>query len=171
MKTLLLHIIFFMFAFSGTASAQFLNIQLDVEPEVDTMIEQSLNFGQVVSNTGEVNIGLGDTNMGIFRVSALRSQKLLITVEHSNELRSVSNSNNATIPFDIEAAYTNFGVNDYRQSTPFTSVIEEVLIEGPPINPTATWSSAYVYIYGSIDIGNIPSDIYTGEVQITIVYE
>lgn len=148
-----------------------MNIQIDIEPEVNTTIEQSLNFGQIVTNSGQINIGLGDVNMGIFKISALRTQRLLISLEHSDELRSVSSRNLATIPFDIQAAYTNFGVNDYRQSTSLSSAIEEVLIEGPPANPTATWSSAYIYIYGSLDIGTVPSDVYVGEVQLTIVYE
>lgn len=148
-----------------------MNIQIDIDPQIDTTVEQSLNFGQVVTGSGPVSINLGDSNMGIFKISALRSQRLLISLEHSSELRSVSSSNSATIPFDIEASFTDFGVNDYRQSSPLSSPLEEVFIEGPPANPNATWSSAYIYVYGSLDIGNIPNDIYVGEVQLTIVYE
>lgn len=138
---------------------------------MDTVVEQSLHFGQVVSGAGQVRIQLGDPNMGVFRVSAIRAQRLLISLEHSAELRSRTSGNPATIPFDIEASYTNFGVNDYRESVPLSSNIQEMIIEAPPSAPNATWSSAFVYVYGTLDIGNIPNDVYVGEIQLTIVYE
>lgn len=171
LKSTFLYIAIFMFIVTGSASGQFMNIQIDIDPEVDTVVEQTLDFGQVVTSSGQMDIKLGDSNMGIFKISALRAQRLLISLEHSSELRSVSSSNVATIPFDIQASYTDFGVNDYRQSIPLSSTIEEIFIEGPPANPNATWSSAYIYIYGSLDIGNIPGDVYVGKVQLTIVYE
>lgn len=166
-----LHIVFLIFILPESTFGQSMNIQIDIDPQVETTVEQPLNFGQVVSGTGPVRINLGDSNMGIFKISALRTQQLLISLEHSSELRSDSSSNMATIPFHVEASYTHFGVNDYRQSTPFSSAMEEIYIEAPPSNPSVSWSSAYIYIYGSLDIGNIPGDIYVGEVQLTIVYE
>lgn len=171
LRSLFLHTSIFIFLFTGTASGQFLNLQIEVEPEVDTTVEQSLSFGQVTSGAGQVRIQLGDPNMGVFRISAIRAQRLLISLEHSIELTSRAGANPASIPFDIEASYTYFGVNDYRESVPLTSDIENIVIEAPPTAPNATWSSAFIYVYGTLDIGNVPNDVYVGEVQLTIVYE
>jgi hypothetical protein len=63
------------------ASAQFLNIQIDVDPEVETLVEQDLDFGQVVAGSGFQPIPPGSPSMGIFRIRALRTQRLLISLE------------------------------------------------------------------------------------------
>jgi len=151
--------------------AQFLDIQIDVNPEMDTRVIQPLNFGQLMTGTGYHQIQLGSPNMGIFHVRALRTQRLLLNLSADNELEHNNPEIEATIPIELYANYTNFGIDNYRQSTQMGSFLEDIVIEGPPNNPEAAWSGLYIYIYGNIQLGNVPSGLYTGEIVLTIIYE
>ena len=153
------------------AQAQFLNIQIDVEPEVETLVDRSFNFGQIVIGSGFNEVPLGAPGMGIFQIRALRTQRILISLESDQVLRHEDPDVEASIPIELSASYSNNGVEDYRTSVPFSSLTENIVLEGPPQNPTATWSSIFVYVYGGINIGNIPTGTYTGEVVLTVIYE
>lgn len=109
--------------------------------------------------------------MGIFQVRALRTQRILISLESDQVLRHQDPNVEASIPIELSASFTNNGVEDYRTSEPFSSFTETIVLEGPPQNPTATWSSIFVYVYGGINIGNIPTGTYTGDVVLTVIYE
>lgn len=163
--------IIFLLVCSEYANSQFLNLQIDVDPEVDTRVMQPLDFGQLMAGTGLHEIALGSPSVGIFYIRALRTQELLISLEHDEELRHSNPRVDAIIPIELFANYTSFGVDDYRESTPMGSILEPVVIEGPPDNPQSTWSGMYVYIYGAIDLGNVPVGTYSGEVVLTIYYE
>lgn len=171
MKSLVLHIIFLLLFLPGLAAAQFLNIQLDVEPEVETIVEQPLDFGQLVTNSGRQAINIGDVNMGVFKLRTLRTQQLILQLETDSELIHSDSGVQQTIPIELQASYTNNGVNDYRTSTPFGENMQDVVIEGTPENPQTTWSGMYIYVYGSIEIGNVPAGTYQGEIVLTVIYE
>ena len=156
---------------SNTTHAQFLNIEIDVEPEVETLVDRAFNFGQIVVGSGFNEVPLGAPGMGIFQIRALRTQRILISLESDETLRHSDSNVNASIPIELSASFTNNGIEDFRTSTPFSNFTENIVIEGPPQNPTATWSSIFVYVYGGINIGNIPTGTYTGEVVLTVIYE
>ena len=157
--------------FPSWVNGQFLNIQIDVDPQVDSVVEQPLDFGQIVAGAGLQEIVLGSPNMGIFHIRALRTQKLYITMDHDVELRHPDPQVSATIPIDLYANYTNFGIDNYRDSVPMSNTMEPITIEGPPQNPQSTWSGMYIYIYGAIDLGVVPAGRYRGELVLTIIYE
>lgn len=150
-------------------NAQFLNIQIEIEPETNTRVEQSLDFGQVSTNTGLLQINPGDPNMGIFSINAVRTQRILLSMQTPDFLEHPNLD--AQIPMDLQLAYVNFGINDYRQSQPVVNTQEELVIYPPPNQPENEWSSAYLYVYGSIDIGNVPSGVYVGDVTLSIEFE
>jgi hypothetical protein len=154
-----------------TAKSQFLNIEIDVEPEVETLIDRSLDFGQIMVGSGYREIPLGSPSMGVFQIRALRAQRLIISLETDEALTHSDPDVNESIMIDINASYTNNGVDDYRTSTPLSSLMEGIILEGPPQNPEATWSSIFIYIYGGIEIGNVPVGTYLGEVTLTVIYE
>lgn len=150
---------------------QFLTVQIDVEPEVETLIERHLDFGEIASNSGLQSIEGGSPNMGIFKIRALRTQRLILSLEADQELISENPEDSATIPLHIEASYTHNGVEDYQASTPLADSREMIIIEGTPRNPLAAWSGVYLYIYGDLDIGNIPIGNYTGTIILSVIYE
>lgn len=171
MKLLRIHIIFLFFCIPVSVSGQFLNVQIDVIPEIETLVEQPLDFGQIVTNSGLQQIELGDPNMGIFRIRALRAQRLFISLDSDEELRSQNPGNSQTIPIELQASYTQNGIDNYQSSTPLSSLFEDIVIESPPEEPLSAWSSAYIYIYGNIDVGNVPAGTYRGEIVLTVIYE
>lgn len=165
-------LIFFYGVFAlESVSAQFINIQINVEPQVDTTVEQPLDFGQAITGVGLQDIPLGSPNMGIFQIRALQTQRLLLSIEMDSELRHEDPLVDATIPLNLRAAFTNTGLNDYQQSIPFGSDLQAVIVNPPAQNPNAVWSSIFVYIYGDINIAAVPVGVYRGEILLTIVYE
>lgn len=153
------------------SQAQFLNIQIDVEPSVDTVVEQQLDFGQMISGSGLQEIPLGSPNMGVFHIRALRTQRMLISIDADPALIHANPNINASIPMEIFANFTNDGIDNFRTSNALSDQLETIIVETPDNNPDATWSGIYIYIYGSIDLRNVPLGTYSGNIILTVVYE
>ena len=166
-------ILFVLFTFLNIYDGygQFINVEINIEPEVNTTVEQSLNFGQAVIGSGLVEIPLGSPNMGVFQIRALRAQQLLLSIEMDDDLVHENPNIDTKIPFNLRANYANSGVNDYRQSIPFGEALQAIIVNPPQQSPDAVWSSIFVYVYGNLNIGNVPIGTYRGEVLLTIVYE
>lgn len=153
------------------SSAQFLNIQIDVEPSVDTEVQQRLDFGQLISGSGLQEIPLGSPNMGVFHIRALRTQRMLISIDADPSLTHSNPNINTSIPMEIFANYTNDGIDNFRNSNALSDELEMIIVEAPDNNPDAVWSGIYIYIYGSIDLRNVPLGTYSGDIILTVVYE
>jgi len=151
--------------------AQTIDIQIDVNPEVDTRVIQPLDFGQLMAGTGVHQIQLGSPDMGIFHVRALRTQRFFLNLTADEALVHQNPEVEDSIPIELFASYTNFGIDDYRQSIPMGSLFEEVVVEETPGNPESAWSGLYIYIYGNIELGNVQPGLYTGEIVLTVIYE
>lgn len=149
--------------------AQFLSIQIDVEPDVEAQTVRPLDFGQIPTGSGEVRISLGDSQMGIFSIRAIQTQRLLVTVEQPDFL--THESLDARIPLTLQLAYTDFGVDDFNQATPIGQKNEEIIVQPIPGNPMTVWSSAHLYVYGWLDIGTVPEGVYSADVVLLIEYE
>lgn len=156
---------------SVQVQAQFLNIQIDVEPSVDTDVEQRLDFGQLVGGSGVQEIPLGSPNMGVFHIRALRTQRMMISINADRELVHQNPNITASIPMQIFGNYTNDGVDNFRNSTALSDELEMIIVEPPPGNPESVWSGIYIYIYGAIDLRNVPLGTYSGDIVLTVVYE
>lgn len=93
------------------------------------------------------------------------------------------------IPFTLEAAYANRGNNNIADAKLLTvasnNASERFPIlarlgqaPGPPptpqtanFNQTAINETAFIYLYGSINVGNVVAGNYRGEIQITVEYQ
>lgn len=155
--------------FAERTEAQFLNIQIDVEPRADAQVERSLDFGTIVANSGLVNFELGDPGMGIFAIRALRTQRMLFSFEVPDYLHHDGSDNR--IPAGFQLAITDTGVNDYRQAAPIIGTDHEIIISSPPGQPDREWSFAWIYVYGWIDVGNVPPGIYTADLVLHVEYD
>ncbi|MEX1213061.1 MAG: hypothetical protein WEA36_09465 [Balneolaceae bacterium] len=149
--------------------AQFLSIQIDVEPDVVAQTVRPLDFGQIPTGSGEVRISLGDSQMGIFSIHAIQTQRLLVTLEQPEFL--THERLDARIPLTLQMAYTEFGINDFSQATPIGQENEEIIVQPIPGNITTVWSTAHLYVYGWLDIGMVPEGVYSGDVVLLIEYE
>ncbi|PWN06944.1 DUF4402 domain-containing protein [Rhodohalobacter mucosus] len=156
---------------AGNSAAQSFTIELDVEPRVETTVNRSLDFGQIVAGTGFQQIPLGSPTMGVFQIRTLNAQNLIISLDPSSELVHQELGRMASIPLNLQVNYTQNGVDDYRQSVPLTGFERYITLDPPPQNPQSAWTSVFLYVYGSIELGMVPSGVYTGEVVLSVVYE
>lgn len=158
------------FSTSKNSLGQFINIQLNIEPELSTKVEQSLNFGIQVTNSGLSNVDIGDPGMGVFSIRALYTQSVRLQLMYPDSL--VSEFVDDTIPLQLSASYSNFGKDDPYNSIPLINNTAYVTIYDDPSQiQEDIWQQMFVYVYGSIDIKNIANGIYTGDVTLIVEYE
>src|SRR5690554_2266610 len=108
--------------------AQFMNIHLDISPDMETMVEQQLDFGQIVTGSGLQRVVLGDSNVGIFKIHALQNQTLLLSFDADKELSHTNPAIKTTIGANLMASYSN-GFNSPINSIPLKSSFTDVIIE------------------------------------------
>lgn len=151
--------------------SQSLNVQIDIDPEVQTTVERDLDFGQVIAGMGLHSIPPGSNSMGIFKVRALRTQSVILQMDADEALLHENPYVLDSIPIELQAAYTNFGIEDFELSSPLSNIGESIVLETSMSNPSSEWTSLYVYVFGNVDIGNVREGVYTGEVVLTVIYE
>lgn len=168
-RTYLLFILLFCVT-SVSGTAQFINIQLTIEPELSTKVEQSLNFGTQVTGSGRHVVALGDPNMGVFSIKALYTQEIRISLISPDNLTSLES--NAQIPIDLNIAYNNRGKDIPEESILLTDKIGYTTIfdQNLTIQPDEVWQELFVYVFGSIEIGNVPNANYEGDVILNVEY-
>jgi hypothetical protein len=155
---------------STNSFAQFINIQLTIEAELSTEMEQALSFGTQVTGSGLKVIALGDPGMGIFSIKALRTQEIKISLIYPDNLES--DKTDSKIPLDLNISYNNSGKDNPQNSIPilgnsgYTSIYNNNL----PFDSNEVWQELFVYVYGSIDIGEIPNAEYEADVILNIDY-
>ena len=156
------------------SKAQFINLQITIEPELSATVEKNLNFGTLISGSGYQEIKLGDINMGVFSITALNTQNIYIDLEYPEALESSDPSIDASIPLDLKLAYNNSG-----EDNPIESLLLEnhygfipIHIEnGKSISEQATWQRLFLYVFGSITINDIPNGVYEGNITLLVEYD
>jgi hypothetical protein len=155
----------------ASSYSQFINLQIRVEPELSATVEQELNFGEVVTNSGEKIVGLGDFNMGVFNIRGYHTQNIYIQLNYPEALNHINPAIGESIPLDLDIAYNNSGRNIAENSDLLPTEQGFVAIHENPELDTEVWQSLYLYVYGSIFVGNIPNGEYFGEVTLSVSYD
>lgn len=168
---LCLYSFFVILLFSFSSNAQFINVQIELEPEIETVVLSKLNFGDIVINSGEKQINLGDPRMGVFSITAINSQIIRFNLEAPKTLKHLNPNVKASIGIDLNAAYNNTGVNNSGNATPFNDGNVYVQVNENARKDRFEWQTIYVYIYGFIDVGSVPIGIYEGQMRLIIDYE
>ncbi len=165
-------LIIFLIPLYGNCYAQFISFQISVEPEINTKVEQELNFGTFVSNSGKQEISLGDFNMGIFSIRALYTQNLFLLLEYPEELFNSNPKIQASIPIELSMAYSDSETQNLSKTTianenrAFISISD---LSGPATNEV--WKSVFIYVFGSVFINDIPNGTYVGDINLIIDYD
>ncbi|MEX0845417.1 MAG: hypothetical protein WD022_09040 [Balneolaceae bacterium] len=163
----------FILGITSSAQAQFINLQLRIEPELSATVEQDLDFGTQVTNSGRTEIQLGDINMGVFKIRAFHTQNVYLNLNYPNVLENNEPGIEAEIPMGLSMSYNNSGVNLPANSSllpadgGLVSIHERTELE----NRNDVWKEMYIYVYGYIEIGNIPNGIYTGDIVLSVDYD
>lgn len=171
--------LFFVLFFSGLAPnlvlAQFINLQIRIEPELSATVEQELDFGTFAINSGEQFIGVSDVNAGIFSVRAYYTQNVFIELVLPPELNHINPAISDVIPIDLQIAYNNMGnrssseaqvLQDNKGILPINEYDELITSNSPEI-----WRELYLFVFGSIYVNDIASGIYESEIVLSIEYD
>ncbi|MDX1618951.1 MAG: hypothetical protein R3224_09205 [Balneolaceae bacterium] len=177
MKRAFIHIggVIFLLAawgFSVTdSSAQYIHFSMTVEPELSADVVQNLDFGTYTINSGIQNVSKGNPNMGIFQIRALSNQHLLVTLNTPEHLIHSDPNIDSRIPIRLNASYTNNGVQDVEQSIPMTDNQAWFPIGDQRVNgSSARRETAYIYIYGQVESGNVLQGDYVGQLVLNVEY-
>lgn len=160
-----------LFLVSTTTNAQYLNIQIKLEPEFKTEILKPLNFGQIVIGSGNQTIKLGDPRMGVFSITAINAQTVWLSIDNTNILKHSNPSVTDSIPFNIQAAYNNDGINEYKNAKLFDGGHIYTQISDKVSRNSFSWEILYIYIFGSINVGDIQDGVYSGNIYLTVNFD
>lgn len=151
------------------AYSQFLQFNLQVEPEIRTYVAQPLDFGTALANSGRINIEPGSPRMGIFEITAMNNQFVEVTINFPKQLEASNNpGNNNIIPLQLNARYTPSDNVDFGSAINFNGNTANFEI-GSNVSSTQSWEVARVYVYGSAEVGNVASGVYTGAILLQVV--
>lgn len=140
-----------------------------------------LSFGTVYQNEGNVSVSLGNVGVGKFRIDGQKNMDVTVTLTMPAALIN-TNDSNYSIPYTAQAAYANNGQDNQQQAEPFSLPTQTLRIEGrssgppqPPPTPqhgnyTAPQGSAWIYLYGTINVQNVITGSYSGTINITVTY-
>ncbi|HEX6983639.1 MAG TPA: hypothetical protein VF181_12840 [Balneolaceae bacterium] len=159
---------------------------------VGELNSNDLNFGQVVTGNGIYSIGIN--NGKIITITGVEYLDVIVEVTAENSLYLNGNPANAgdpqkSVPFTLQAAYANNkGLPSIGQAK-FINVVNNSFIKripilerqaqppGPPPPPptnafeqSQVEETAYLYLYGSINVGEVNAGYYSGTITVTINY-
>lgn len=153
--------------------AQFINLQIKVEPELSATVEQDLDFGTQVTNSGRTEIQLGDVNMGVFSIRAFHTQNLYLTLQYPEQLINENPAVDDNIPIELDMAYNNRGNNNPANASflPDNSGLVSIHENTQAEFDGKVWKQMYIYIFGAIEVGNIANGVYTGDIVLSVDYD
>lgn len=151
-----------------------------------------LAFGMVIQNEGLKTIDLLDAK--VLMIEGVKYLDVIVDITADNYLYldndvSCNGTNSNCIPFTLQAAYANQGSNNTNQavlmqvasnvaSAQFPILARGNRPPGPPptpdfegYNPAFFNETAYLYLYGSINVGNVNAGTYSGQINVTVTYD
>lgn len=149
-----------------------------------------LDFGQIVSGSGIDSIPIEFSK--VLSISGARFLDVFVEISAGDALLRNSDPSclgdpTCSIPFTLEAAYANNGVNETGQSTPFSvnsnfaaasfKILENggnpspFLVFLAQLFPNAFQSTAYIYIFGSINAGPALGGNYSNSITVTVIHD
>ena len=165
------HIIVLFIALLPLAThAQTMQFNMEIEPELSVEVLQDLNFGTVVTNSGTLSITKGDSRMGIFKMKALATQSAILRLQKPAWL--TSEQTDVAIPLTLEAAYAAEQGNS-DGAAPLLDGYLHISMNTPEQGSAnnSVWQTGYIYIYGSLEVGDIPPGAYSAPLVLSVVYE
>lgn len=151
-----------------------------------------LEFGIIIQNEGYVSLPI--SNAKVLAIEGVEYLDVYVDITADEYLLKDANPSCASnpscrIPFTLQASYANLGNNNISQAIPLTVLGSSASAQfpikyrgsappGPPPTPVYTGynpalynETAYLYIYGSINVGSIDAGNYSANITITISYD
>jgi len=174
-------LILLQFLIVGLVFSQSIQFSIYVESELNATKQQDIDFQEVITNQGLTPVNLGDPGMGVFAITGNQELDVIVTIDAPTNLTTGGSSD--VIPFTLNFAYANKGENDINDAIMVAgnSIRFQLLgrSEGPASHPPTpphsgyvpTESTAYIYVIGSLDVGDIDAGEYSGTVSLTVEYD
>lgn len=156
---------------SMSLNAQIFDLEISIEPELTIEVQQDLQFGTVVSNSGINTINLNDVNLGIFSIRAFYTETLSVEITHSDNLENLDPLITDSIPIDLRINYNNINDNP-NQSIPLPNNSGTISMTNylGEIGDIPNWKEIYIFVHGFINVGNVADGNYIGEAALTVNY-
>jgi hypothetical protein len=165
------------FIFVREAESQFVQFIMTVDTETGVSVESILDFGMLNPNQ-RTTVRLGDASMGIFSITAVSDQYLFVELEMDEFLLHSNipdcDTDLCRLGVDLQAAYANQGqrVGDIRGAF----VIRDGRAMFPVLDAAfrrraATLHTSYIYVFGSIDAGDVVPGVYTGNATLRVEFQ
>jgi len=163
-------------------TAQTIQFSVHVASSLNATKDQDMDFATVLSGSGVSQINLGDSGMGVFAITGNEELDVIVTMTAPANLTHTGSSSDV-IPFTMNFAYANHGANDINQAVEVTGTTARFQMREresgpagvPPTPPSAyhtpATTTAYIYIYGSMNVGVIDAGSYTGTVELSVIYD
>ncbi len=163
----------FLLVVSPNTFAQFINLNINIEPELSVTVEQNLNFGTLVANSGIHTIPLGAINSGVYSIRAYHTQNIYITLNSPDFLINENSNSVDRIPITLNAAFNNSGIDNQKLATSLEGDTGYFPVHKPSSSNlnTDVWQALFLYMFGTIDVGNIANGTYSGQVILFIEYD
>ena len=161
--------------------SQTINFSIHVASSLDATKDADMTFPQVFAGDGITAISLGDGGMGVFAISGNAELDVEVTLVADAQLVHTLYPAQ-TMPLTLQFAYANQGVNDINQAVTVTGSTARFQLKersggpagAPPTPPSATHTpeivTAYLYLFGTIDVQQIASGSYGGNVELYVSY-
>ncbi|MCF7824530.1 MAG: hypothetical protein K9N35_10215 [Candidatus Marinimicrobia bacterium] len=166
----------------STGIGQTIQFSVHVASSLDATKDQDMTFETVYAGSGLTQINLGDAGMGVFAITGNEELDVIVDMSAPSNLTNTGSSSDV-IPFTMQFAYANRGVNDINQAVVVSGTTARFQLRQresgpagtPPTPPSAhhtpAQATAYLYIYGSMNVGLISPGAYTGNVDLTVTYD
>lgn len=160
---------------------QTINFSIHVSSSLNATKDADMTFPQVFAGDGITAIGLGDGGMGVFAISGNAELDVEVTLVAPAQLVHTLYPAQ-TMALNLQFAYANRGVNDINQATTVSGSTARFQLKeraggpagAPPTPPSATHTpeivTAYLYLFGTIDVQQIASGAYGGTVELYVQY-
>jgi hypothetical protein len=138
-----------------------MSVTADVANGLSVFVENHLSFGTVLTGSGVRSVALTDPAAGMFRINGRNNRDIDVTLSPPATLTNGVH----TIPYTWQAAYNNTTQNAATATTVAATAFQAQLKH----HISGNISQAYVWAYGSIDLGTSPSPLSGGLYQGTFV--
>lgn len=158
--------------------------------ELNFISIEELDFGARVSGEGVVTIDLENETEGLvvpLEIVGIAYLDVTVTFPHEVTLLQQDTENPDEMILNVRMAYSNSGLDEVTARTSYTEVpanMGSVTFQiqrrpsgppGPPPTPphagyTPPKGTAYIYIYGVLDVGQVGAGTYRGDIDINVQY-
>lgn len=153
---------------TGNEHSSTVGVSLSAAEELVVDGVRDLDFGSLLIGSGVTSVAVTDPGAGLFSISGASNRRVRVTLSPPSVL---TNGNGDSIVLTSGAAYNNLGpaASDPSGAIAFTGNTASFHIDATGVAPPKQ-STAYVWIYGDLDVGNVPPGNYTAIYTLTAEY-